>query len=180
MQEICRFDGPTDHRDPALHTLAPPDTTITPASRPVSDPRPVATMVLETPLGSWTQREQIDTPEHAHEVVRPLLAGLDREAGLIVSLDTRHRVLAVDTVSVGSVNHTFFAPREVFRTALARGAAAIYIAHNHPSGDPTPSDDDRSITTRLSRAGVIFGIQVIDHIIVGDDSFRSLSRIGAM
>jgi DNA repair protein RadC len=141
---------------------------------------PVVTMLAEVPLASYTLRECVQSPEEAFEVVQPLLQGLDREVGLIVSLDTKHRVLAVDTLSIGSVGHTFFSPREVFRTILARGASAFYVAHNHPSGDPTPSADDRAITKRLSSGGVLLNVELLDHIVVGDAGFDSLARSGVI
>lgn len=95
-----------------------------------------------------------------------------------MSLDTKNRVLSIDTVSVGSVDHTFMAPREVYRDALFRGAAAIVLAHNHPSGDPTPSPADRAITRRLTAAGLAIGVPLVDHLVIGDTHFTSMARQG--
>jgi DNA repair protein RadC len=95
-------------------------------------------------------------------------------------LDTKHRLLEVATVSVGSVDHTFMSPREVFRDALLRGASAIVIAHNHPSGDAEPSRDDELITRRIGRAGEIVGVEVLDHVVVGHRRWVSLARRGAL
>ncbi len=125
-------------------------------------------------------RPQGGTPELIDALVRPLLVGLDREQCTLVSLDTRSRVLAVDSVSVGSVDHTFMGPREVFRDALLRGASSIVLAHNHPSGDHTPSAADRAVTRRLGRAGVSIGVPLVDHLVIGDRGFTSLAREGCL
>lgn len=124
------------------------------------------------------QRPLADTPEKIDALTGPQLRGRDRERCLLVALDTRNRAIAVDTVSIGSVDHTFMAPREVFRDALLRGAASIVLAHNHPSGDPTPSPADRAITRRLAAAGATIGVPLVDHLVIGDVGFVSLARDG--
>lgn len=98
----------------------------------------------------------------------------------MLSLDARHRLIAVDTASIGTATHTFMAPREIYRDALLRGASALFLAHNHPSGDPSPSDADVSVTRRLARAGATVGIELLDHLIVGDTDFTSLAREGVV
>jgi len=128
--------------------------------------------------GDHLSRPAVTSPEQAAEVIVPVLAGADRERCLAALLDTKHRLLAMSTVSVGSIDHTFMAPREVFRDALAANAAAIVLAHNHPSGDPEPSRDDEAVTRRLVRAGSLIGIEVLDHLVVGDGSWVSLARRG--
>lgn len=130
--------------------------------------------------GAPAQRPQVGDPDDAARLVTPLLQGLDRERCLLVGLDTRHRLIDLRTVSVGTASHTFMAPREVFRDALALGASAIVVAHNHPSGDPTPSADDRAVTARLMRAGDLLGIELLDHLVVGDPDWVSLARLGAL
>jgi DNA repair protein RadC len=125
-------------------------------------------------------RRQITSPEDAAELVVPRFAGLDREHCLLVTLDVKHRLLGIQTVSVGTADHTFMAPREVFRDALLAGASAIFLAHNHPSGDPTPSADDRQITRRLAQAGETLGVDVLDHLVVGDPDWTSLARLGVL
>jgi DNA repair protein RadC len=92
----------------------------------------------------------------------------------------KHRVIATTTVAVGSVDHTFMGPREVFRDALLHGAGAIVIAHNHPSSDPEPSRDDERITRRLGQAGEILGVEVLDHLVIGQERWVSLARRGAL
>lgn len=125
-------------------------------------------------------RPAVTSPEQAADAIVPRLAGADRERCLAALLDTKHRLLAMSTVSVGSIDHTFMAPREVFRDALSANAAAIVLAHNHPSGDPEPSRDDEAVTRRLVRAGSLIGIEVLDHLVVGDGSWVSLARRGIM
>lgn len=130
--------------------------------------------------GPPAARPQVNSPEDAAALVVPLLEGRDREHCLLVTLDAKHRLLGVDTVSVGSVDHTFMAPREIFRDALAAGASALFLAHNHPSGDPAPSLDDRQVTRRLAQAGVTLGVDLLDHLVVGDPDWVSLARLGVL
>lgn len=125
-------------------------------------------------------RAVLTSPEAAAEVLVPGLAGADRERCLSAVLDTKHRLLAVVTVSVGSLDRTFMSPREVFRDALLHNAAALVLAHNHPSGDPEPSRDDEQVTRRLVRAGELVGIQVLDHLVVGGTRWVSLARRGVV
>ena len=132
------------------------------------------------PPGAPTVRPQVTSPEDAFAIVGPLLAGRDREHCLLVNLDVKHRLLDVATVSVGSVDHTFMGPREIFREALLAGASAVFLAHNHPSGDPTPSADDRQVTRRLAQAGTTLGVDVLDHLVVGDPEWVSLARLGVL
>jgi DNA repair protein RadC len=124
--------------------------------------------------GPPADRPQVTAPD----VVAPLLRGHDRERGILVALDTRHRVIAARLVSIGTAAHTFLAPREVYRDALLLGASAVVVAHNHPSGDATPSADDARITRRLADAGTTLGVDLLDHVIVGDPAWTSLAREG--
>lgn len=128
--------------------------------------------------GPPDQRRQVTAPDDAVDVVRPLLAGRDRECGVLVGLDTRHRVIATTVVSIGTVGTTFLSPREVYRDALGLGASAIVVAHNHPSGDPEPSVDDERITRRLVEAGTVLGVELLDHVVLGDPDWTSLARLG--
>lgn len=126
------------------------------------------------------ERPQVACPEDAAALVVDALRGLDRERCLLVTLDTKHRLLATATVSVGTADHTFMAPREVYRDALLAGASAIFLAHNHPSGDPTPSADDRQVTRRLAQAGATLGVDLLDHLVVGQAEWVSLARSGVL
>ena len=130
--------------------------------------------------GAPEDRPEITSPEAAADVLLPVLDGLDREHCLTLNLDTKHRLVATTTVSVGSVDHTFMSPREVFRDALLHGASALVIAHNHPSGDAEPSRDDQLITRRLVRAGELVGVEILDHIVIGHERWVSLARRGAL
>jgi DNA repair protein RadC len=130
--------------------------------------------------GAPQQRPQVTSPEDAAQLVRPFLVGRDREHCLLVCLDTKHRLLRVATISIGTVDHTFMSPREVFREALLSGASAVFLAHNHPSGDATPSAQDRQVTRRLAEAGSTLGVQLLDHLVVGDPDWVSLAREGVV
>jgi DNA repair protein RadC len=124
------------------------------------------------------QRPEVTSPEAAADVLVPLLLDADRERCVAALLDTKHRLLELATVSVGSLDHTFMSPREVFRDALVVNAAAVVLAHNHPSGDPEPSRDDELVTRRLVRAGELVGVEVLDHLVVGGERWVSLARRG--
>lgn len=130
--------------------------------------------------GSPSERRSITSPEAAAEVLVPMLEGLDREHCLLASLDRKHRLIAVTTVSIGSDGHTFMSPREVFRDALGHGASSVVVAHNHPSGDAEPSTDDRAVTRRLQSAGELLGIDMLDHLVVGSEQWISLARQGEL
>jgi len=104
------------------------------------------------------------------------LKSAKREHFVVLLLNARHEVEAVETVSIGSLNASIVHPREVFKQAVLASAASIVLAHNHPSGDPEPSEEDLSITKRLVQCGELLGIGVLDHVIVaarGLVSFRS-------
>lgn len=109
---------------------------------------------------------------------RGLLAGLRHEVFCVLLLDAKHRKLRDLRVSEGSLTAAIVHPREVFAPALRESAAALVLAHNHPSGDPAPSAEDREITRRLREAGEILGIRVLDHVIVGGDGYYSFADAG--
>ena len=100
------------------------------------------------------------------------------EVFAILCLSTKHRVIAYHEVSRGSLDSTLVHPREVFKAALLANAAAIVLAHNHPSGDPTPSPDDMTLTRRLVDAGRLLGVDVLDHIVIGDGRHVSFRERG--
>jgi len=104
------------------------------------------------------------------------LAREAKEYFISLHLDGKNRINCMDIVSIGSLNQSIVHPREVFKTALLSSAAAIILVHNHPTGDPTPSSEDISITRRLKEAGEIIGIRILDHIIVGEDYLSFVER----
>ena len=108
--------------------------------------------------------------ENAEDVARLLgeeMRLLDYESVRVVSLNTKHMVLAVDEISRGTLNESLFHPREAFRGAVARGAHAVILVHNHPSGNPKPSDADLRVTRSMKDAGALLQIELIDHVILG-------------
>ena len=125
-------------------------------------------------------RPAITSPDAAAEVLEPLVRGADRERCVAALVDTKHRLLRTVTVSIGSLDHTFMSPREVLRDALLANAAAVVLAHNHPSGDPEPSRDDELITRRLVRAAEVVGIDLLDHLVIGGSRWVSLARRGVL
>lgn len=122
----------------------------------------------------------VKTPDDAAHVLEPHLSGLDREHFVTLLLNTKNGVLAVETVSVGTLNSSSVHPRELFKVAVAHSAAAVIVAHNHPSGDPTPSRQDIDLTKRLVQAGELMGVPVLDHIIVGSGRWVSLKADGML
>jgi DNA repair protein RadC len=121
-------------------------------------------------------RPVIKSPRDVANLVMEDLRYRDKEHFLALFLDTRNRVIATTTISVGSLSVNVVHPREVFKEAVSRSAASIIVCHNHPSGDPTPSEDDQAITRRLVQSGQIMGIPVLDHIIIGEGKFISLKE----
>jgi DNA repair protein RadC len=122
-------------------------------------------------------RVQLIGPRAAAEYLLPLYGAQPVEQFGVILLDTKHRVLRTRILSVGTLDASVVAPREVFREATAVNAAAVIVFHNHPSGDPTPSADDVELTQRLVAAGVVMGISVIDHIVLGDVRYCSLREM---
>ncbi len=102
------------------------------------------------------------------------------ECFVVLLLDGRHRVLRDVTVSQGTLTASLVHPREVFRPALRDAAAAVILVHNHPSGDPSPSEEDREITRRLMRAGEILGVRVVDHVVIAGQGYVSLADEGVV
>jgi DNA repair protein RadC len=127
------------------------------------------------------QRPQILQPSDAATLLIPRLAHLAREESVVLLLDRRHRVLREVSVGVGGVAHSPMEPREIFSAALREpGVAAVIAAHNHPSGEPTPSHDDIAITRRLARGAELVGLEFVDHIIVAASGWTSLVESGAL
>lgn len=128
-----------------------------------------------------TERKKVSQPAVAAEVLWQYLEGADREHFVVVLLDTQNQIIGIHTVTVGTLDASLVHPREIFKAAILANSAAILLAHNHPSGDPTPSAEDRSVTRLLVDAGVALGIEVLDHLVLGDSpryySFREAGQM---
>ena len=120
----------------------------------------------------------VKTPDEVVGLVKGRLRRKKKEYFLALFLDTRSQVIKVSEISVGSLDTSIVHPREVFKEAMSVSAASVIVLHNHPSGDPQPSEDDIKLTKRLVEAGEIVGIEVLDHIIIGDKGYLSLKREG--
>lgn len=117
------------------------------------------------------------SPEAVYDLISDM-SRLDREHFVVLHLNGKNNIIARETVSIGSLQNSIVHPREVFRGAIYNASAAIILVHNHPSGDPTPSTDDKVITTRLSEVGALIGVDVLDHIIVGENRYYSFCGSG--
>ncbi len=120
----------------------------------------------------------VKTPDDVAGLVKSRLRDKKKEHFLALLLDTRNKLIKVSEISIGSLDTSIVHPREVFKEAIAASAASMIFVHNHPSGDPEASDDDIKLTKRLAEAGEIVGIDVLDHIIIGDKKYLSLKREG--
>lgn len=125
-------------------------------------------------------RAVIRSPQDAADLLMPGLRHESQEHFTALLLNTKNEVLKQKTISVGSLNASVVTPRELFREAISANSAAVVIAHNHPSGDPTPSRDDIDVTKRLTQAGQMIGIDVLDHIVIGDGRWVSMKERGLM
>ena len=112
-------------------------------------------------------REKIDSPELVYELLGSEMRSLHKESLRVLLLDTRYRLLRIEAISLGSVNESIAHPREVFRPAIISSAYGVIVVHNHPSGDPTPSQSDHSLTRRLAEAAELLQIKLLDHIVIG-------------
>lgn len=130
------------------------------------------------PLESRTERVAIHHPGDVASLLMADMRDRDREIFKVLMLDTKHRILAIDTLSVGDLSGTLVHPRELFKSVIQRSSAAVILVHNHPSGDPEPSPEDIDLTARLVAGGRLLGIEVLDHIIIGDNKYASLKERG--
>lgn len=120
----------------------------------------------------------VRSPEDSYDIFKEYLEGIDREHFVVAALDTKNQPTFINTVHIGSLNASIVHPREVMKPAILSNAASIIVAHNHPSGDPSPSKEDIQVTKRLGEAGKMLGIELLDHIILGENSFISLKEKG--
>jgi DNA repair protein RadC len=150
-----------------------------PAVTPTYVPRVRCQLVREA--GATVPAAYCQCPANAAAVASGLIGAEDREHLLCLLLDARNKLTAVSTVSIGDLNSSLVHPREVLKAAILHNAASIILAHNHPSGDPTPSADDIAVTQRLRQACRLLGVELIDHIIVGENGrYASLAERGLM
>lgn len=124
--------------------------------------------------------ESVTGPKMAVDYLKVLIRDFTKEHFYVLSFDVRNRLIEIDEISRGTLTASLVHPRETFEAAIKRHAASIIVAHNHPSGDPEPSDDDIKISRRLSEGGKIMGIELLDHIIFTEDKFISLKEKGLL
>ena len=158
----------TSHRKRLVKPLTP--------LNPYRLPRYRITLVCEE-TGSRSL-ESIHTSMAAALLLRPCFEGLDREHFLVCGLDAKHLIIGINIVSIGSLTLAIVHPREVFKPLILMNAAACICAHNHPSSDPTPSQEDRVLTQRLRQGADLFGITLLDHVILGENRHFSFADHG--
>jgi DNA repair protein RadC len=138
---------------------------------------PVAQRLLQIPLyriemvregGFPVERKRVGSPQDVFEALHGFLERMDREYFLTLMLNTKNTVVGANITSIGTLNSSLVHPREVFKAAILANSAAVILVHFHPSGDPQPSPEDIEITGRLVEAGKVLGIEVLDHVIIGD------------
>jgi DNA repair protein RadC len=122
--------------------------------------------------------QRLDSPRRLFEALRGRVTGTNAERFFVALLDSRLRFIALREIARGGPSRVAVHPRSIFEPALREGAAALVLAHNHPSGDPTPSDDDITLTNRIAGAAEMLGFVVLDHVIVGHTTFASLAELG--
>jgi DNA repair protein RadC len=123
-------------------------------------------------------RYVIRSPEDGADYIMEEMRNLNQEHFVVIFLNTKNQIIHRQTIFIGSLNASIVHPREVFREAVKRSAASIIVAHNHPSGDPAPSQEDIHVTKRLAESGKMIGIELLDHLIIGDRKFVSLKEKG--
>lgn len=123
-------------------------------------------------------KNSIRSPKDVADYIMEDLRHLKQEHFIALLLDTKNNIIAKETISIGTLNSSIIHPREVYKPAIKKSVSAIIVAHNHPSGDPTPSREDIEVTKRLKEAGDILGIELLDHVIIGDSKYLSLKDKG--
>lgn len=126
------------------------------------------------------KNRKIRSPEDAYNLMKEYLGDVDREHFIVICLDTKNQPTCIQTVHIGSLNASIVHPREVLKSALLSNSASIIVGHNHPSDNPSPSPEDIQVTERLKEAGNILGIDLLDHLIICSDSFKSLKEAGVI
>ena len=167
----------------ALWRLRAEDLVGLPGVGPAKAARLLACLEMSRRAGVWrtSSRPEVSTPSDVVALCGPQMRGVDKEHFWALALNTKNRLLKIVEVSVGSLNASIVHPRELFKDAVLASAASIVVVHNHPSGDPTPSGADIQLTRRLVKAGDVLGIDVLDHVIIGDGGDHvSMRELGLM
>jgi len=151
-----------------------------PIKRPKNLPRWCFVRLVREPGTTLQHGERIRGPHDVQRLLAARIAALEVEAFYVVSLGSQSQVRAIEEVSRGIVNSSLVHPREVFRGAILAGASGIIVVHNHPSGDPTPSADDRAVTRQLVDAGRLLDIPVFDHVVIAADRYVSFAEAGLL
>lgn len=137
----------------------------------------IVKVMLVKDIGSPYRAKQIRRPEDPASIAKNFLAGEDREVFITLSLDHSKKINSIHVVAIGSASAAIVHPREVFKTAILSNASFIILAHNHPSGNPEPSPEDINITRQLFECGDLLRIEVLDHIIIGDDKYTTFMKL---
>lgn len=140
----------------------------------------VKVQVVREKIMYYEGNKTIRSPKDAVDVLKEYIGNEDREHFVVMMLSTKNTINAIHTASIGSLSSAIVHPREVFKAAIVANASSIILGHNHPSGDPTPSSEDIEVTKRLRDVGDLIGIDVLDHVIVGDERFYSLKERGLL
>jgi DNA repair protein RadC len=154
-----------------------------PGVGPAGAARLLVCLEMSRRASAWpaATRPTVSTAADVATLCATQLRGLDREHFWALALNTKNQLLRMVEISVGSLNASIVHPRELYKEAVRLSAASVVVVHNHPSGDPTPSGADLQLTRRLSRAGEVLGIELVDHVIVGDGgAFVSIREMGAL
>jgi DNA repair protein RadC len=128
----------------------------------------------------YDKRPKISSMDDVIKAVKPLIADLNKEFFIALFLNTKNGVIKQEIISIGSLSANVVHPREVFKTACMVSASSIIVAHNHPSGDPSPSREDIEITKKLAEAGKMIGIELLDHVILGHDRNYGFKESGML
>lgn len=127
---------------------------------------------------SFPQDEPLNSPQEVARYLLPRLSFLSQEHFLTLHLNTKNRLLGMETITIGTLDSSLVHPREVFKGAIRQSSAALILAHNHPSGDPQPSKEDLHLTRRLKESGELLGIPILDHVIIGNQNYYSMKEEG--
>ena len=151
-----------------------------PIRRPKALPRWCFVRLVREPGTEIQPPERIRGPGDVHRLLAPRVHLLETEAFYVVCLGSQSQLRAIEEVTRGILNSSLVHPREVYRSAILAGAAGIILVHNHPSGDPTPSADDRAVTRQLVDAGRLLDVPCYDHVIIAGDRYVSFAEAGLL